>query len=121
MKDFKRSQRLGDQIKRDVATIVLNLFQDKGSHIPTITGVEVTDDLRYAKIFYTVMGDEERRAQAKESLARLSKRIQGELAHSLRVRRMPEISFHFDTSLEQGMRILTLLDELKSKDNDPKN
>jgi ribosome-binding factor A len=121
MKDFKRSQRLGDQIKRDVAILVLNLFQDKGANIPTVTAVEVTDDLRYAKVFYTVPGDDERRAQAKESLARLTGRIQSELAHSLRVRRMPEISFHFDTSLEQGMRILTLLDELKSKDNDPKN
>lgn len=121
MKNYKRSQRLADQIKRDVATIVLNLFQDKGSHIPTISAVEVTDDLRYAKVFYTVLGDDDTRAHTKESLTRLSGRIQGELAQVLRVRRMPEISFHFDTSLEQGMRILTILDQLKSEDHDATN
>ncbi len=115
MKSYKRSQRVADQIKRDASDVINGMLQDRGGPLVTISGVEVTDDLRYAKIFYTVLGDDEKRNEAKEIFKHSAGFIQSALAHRLRIRRMPEISLHYDKSLIEGMRVASLIDELTSK------
>jgi ribosome-binding factor A len=118
MKSFKRSKRVADQIKRDASEIIADMMQDRGSLMVTVSGVEVSDDLRYAKIFYTVLGDEDKRGQAEEIFGRSTGYIQGELARRLRLRRMPEISLQYDTSLVEGMRIASLIEDVMSKSDD---
>jgi ribosome-binding factor A len=121
MRAFKRSERLSDQIKRDVATIVLDIFRDRRGMIPTISGVELSHDLKYAKVFYTVLGNPEEQEAMQNALTRAAKRIQSELAHMLRVRRLPELSFHFDTSLENGLRITSIIDKLNAEQDERKD
>ena len=119
MKTFKRSQRIAEQVQRDAADVIAAMFRDRGDMLITVSGAEVTGDLRYAKIFYTVMGKgAEDLTRVQELLDQATGRIQAELAKRLRIRRMPEISLHFDKSLAQGLRVASLIDEVVSKKHD---
>lgn len=115
MKSFKRSQRVADQIRRDASDVINAMLQDRTGLLVTVSGVEVTDDLRNARIYYTVLGDEAARDQVRDIFDRSTGYIQSELAHRLRLRRMPEISLQYDKSLVEGMRVTSLIDELTSK------
>lgn len=115
MKSFKRSQRVADQIRRDASDVINAMLQDRAGLLVTVSGVEVTDDLRNAKIYYTVLGDEAARDQVRDIFDRSAGYIQSELAHRLRLRRMPEILLQYDKSLIEGMRVTSLIDELTSK------
>ncbi len=115
MRAFKRSQRIADQIQRDVAEIIAAMMQDRAGPMVTVSAAEVTDDLRYAKIFYTVLGDSDNLERVKSTLDRSTGHIQSELAHRLPLRRVPEISFHYDEALVKGMRIISLIDSVTPK------
>ncbi len=115
MRAFKRSQRVADQIKRDVSAVIADVLPDRPDLIVTVSSVEVTDDLRYAKIFYTVLGDEEKINEVAKIFSRATRHIQVELGHRIRMRRTPELTFVYDTSLIEGMRVVSLIDELTEK------
>lgn len=122
MKAFKRSKRVADQIRRDASEIISGMNRDSAGVMITISGVEVSDDLKYARVFYTVMGDDaEKIKKAEEFFGRASNRIQNQLAQKLHIRKMPELSFHFDKSLLEGLRITALIDEVMTKDNEQNN
>jgi len=118
MKSFKRSQRVADQMMRDASVIIQEMLQDKTGLMVTVSGVDVSNDLRHAKIYYTVLGDEEKREQAEKIFGRSTGYIQSELARRLRLRRMPEISLNYDTSLVEGMRMVSLIDDVISETED---
>lgn len=84
----------------------------------TFTDVEVSSDLRYATVYYSVLGDDAAKEQASAFLAGISKRVRGQIGNLLRIKHSPEIRFKFDPSTEHGMRIEQLLNELKQKDDD---
>jgi ribosome-binding factor A len=115
MKSFKRSQRVADQMKRDVAEIIGGMLQHKPGLFVTVTRVEVTDDLQSAKVFYTVLGDESRIQATQRVLDRGVRYIQAELTRRLRLRRMPEVSLRYDAELMEGLRITALIDEVVPK------
>jgi len=115
MKSFKRSKRVADQMKRDASEVIAAMLHDRVDLLVTVSGVEVSDDLRYAKIYYTVLGDDDKREQAEEIFTRSSKYIQTELAHRMRLRRMPEVTLHYDQSLVEGMRMVDLIDNIMKK------
>lgn len=115
MKSFKRSQRVADQMKRDASEVIATMLQDRGDLLVTVSGVKVSNDLRYAKIYYTVLGDEEKRDQAEKLFSRAARHIQTELAHRMRLRRMPEVTLHYDESLVEGMRMVNLIDDVMMK------
>lgn len=115
MKSFKRSQRLADQIKRDASEVISAMLRDRGDLMITVSGVEVTNDLRHARVFYTVLGDDVDKLKRSENFFKKSTGyIQGEIARRLRVRRAPEISLHYDKSLVEGLRITGLIDKVTS-------
>ena len=78
----------------------------------SVTHVEVSGDYRHAKIFVSVMGNEEERASTMKALKHATGFLRHELASRLTVRYMPEIVFRLDTSIEQGARILELIREV---------
>lgn len=117
MRGFKRSRRVADQLKRDAAEIIAEMLQDKPNMMVTVSDVVVTDDLRYAKIFYTVLGDDELVLKAQKLMTKATAHIQSELARRLHIRRLPEMSLHYDTSLVEGMRMTQLIDDVMSEDN----
>lgn len=103
---------------RDSSEIISMMLRDNTTMMVTVSGVDVTDDLKYAKIFYTVLSEnEEVLDKVKSIFDKSTGYIQSELAKRLRIRRLPEISLHYDQSLIEGLRVSALIDEVISKQN----
>lgn len=115
-----RHIRVGEEIKREVSAIVAKEVKDPRLGMLSITDVEVSRDLSFAKIYFSMLGSEEEREKTLEGLNRAKGFIRSELAKRIRVRHTPEISFHFDPSLEQGARMNALLKSLQSGEEGPK-
>ncbi|HER00491.1 MAG TPA: 30S ribosome-binding factor RbfA [candidate division Zixibacteria bacterium] len=118
MRDFSRKDRLSDQIKRETADILQNVLKDPGIGFVTITDVELTSDLRYAKVFYSVLGDESDKARSGKALTKSLGVIQSELARRLNIRKAPLISFHLDTSAEYGAKMEKLFKKIEEERNE---
>jgi ribosome-binding factor A len=109
----KRSERVADLIKMEIADILIKKLKDPRVGFVTVTGVDVTDDLRYAKIYISVMEDEGARKKTLAGLNSASSFIRSELGRRLVMRRIPELAFKIDNSLEQAAHIFEVLDKIK--------
>jgi ribosome-binding factor A len=118
MMRFKRSEKLGDLIREEVSQILIKELKDPRIGFATITKVHVSDDLREAKIYYSVFGDVREKVESYEGLQSAKGFIKRELGRRVRMKYMPEINFIFDDSLEYGSRIEELLRNLKDKDEE---
>lgn len=109
---FSRSQRVASLVHSNVAEILA--FQVKDPRVVgiTVTDVEVTGDLRDARVFYYVAGDESRRAEAQKALERAAGFVRRELGQRMQARVTPVLSFKFDGSMDYGARIESRLREL---------
>jgi ribosome-binding factor A len=112
MTPSQRAERVGDLIKREVSQIIQYELKDPGIGFVTITAVELSSDLRHAKIFYSVLGDEKAKEGSSSALKRACGFIQHEIGKKLRLKYTPEISFLFDPSVEYGARIETLITKI---------
>jgi len=109
---FQRKDRVGDLIKREIAHIIQYELKDPGIGFVTITAVEVSADLKHAKIFYTVLGNEDSKTKSASALRRASGFIQHEIGRKLRLKYTPEIFFQFDGSVEYGAHIEELIQKI---------
>ncbi|MBE3596057.1 MAG: 30S ribosome-binding factor RbfA [Hydrogenibacillus sp.] len=108
-----RPQRIAEQIKKELGVLLQQEVKDPRIGFVTVTGVEVTPDYEEAKVYVSIMGDEEEREQALEGLKRAQGFLRTELGRRIEVRHIPELIFKLDTSLDYGLRIDRLLSELK--------
>ena len=115
--EHKRADRIGDLILKELAEILLRKVKDPRVADITLTNVEVSPDLRHAKVYYSLLGDDEKRSKATVGLESARGFVKRELGKRLQLRRIPDISFFFDTSLEHGSHIDRLLAELKESDH----
>ena len=113
-----RANRVAEEIKREVTKLLLEEIKDPRIGFVTVTDVEVTPDIRYAKIFVSIYGDDEAKVQSLKALDNVKGLVRGELGKRMRLRYTPEISFKFDPSIEYGARIMKLLGEVKEAEND---
>jgi len=113
VKDFSRTDRLSSQISRELSGIFVNTIIPPSNLIISITEVELSRDLRYSKIYYSVYGDESAIENAEEFFKDNYKSIRKELAARIRVKFMPELKFLYDPSIEREQRISELLDRIK--------
>ena len=120
MRQFKRSKRVGSQMLRDVRNLLELECASNLSAMVTFTEVEITDDLRFATIYYSVLGNEDQKTETSRYFNKNRNRIQFKLGRMLNIKVIPEISFKFDPSIERGMRIEQLLNEI-SKEDEQKN
>lgn len=104
-----RTVRVAQDLKHHISEIVLKDVQDPRVKLVTITDVEMSPDLRHAKVFFSTIGDEKTRQQCYKGLVRASGFIKRELGKRIRLRYMPDITFHQDYSLEYGDKIERLL------------
>jgi len=116
--DSKRTQRVGEEIQKEISSLLLNGLKDPRIGFVTITSVHVTSDLSIAKVYFTVMGDEKARKDSEKGLKSSISFIRRELGKRLRLRHVPDIVFQFDTSLEYGNRIESILKELHTDGSD---
>ncbi len=114
MRQFNRSDRLAQQILRDVSVLLEEELAGLGAGLVTFTKVRLTDRLRLAQVFYSSLGDEEKKERVAGYLERHRGRIRKEVGKGLHIRHIPELVFKFDPSIEHGIRIEQLLSEIKS-------
>jgi len=104
---------VGDRIREEISDLLLRRVKDPRIGFVTITGVELSPNLRYAKVFYSVVGAEEDQKRAGQGLESAGGFIKRELARRLQLKFMPDIEFHYDSSLEYGDRMERLFKELQ--------
>ena len=110
-----RIDKINGEVMRELANIIRNL---KDSRIPLMTSVvkvSVTNDLRYAKAYISVMGDDETKKKAMEGLKSASGFIRREIGKKIDLRYTPEFIFELDDSIEHGARIEQLLNNLNKE------
>ena len=111
---FKRATRVADLIMADISDILLREIRDPRIKLVTITGVNLTDDLRFAKIFFVEMGKDTCDPQTKTALEKATGFLKRELGKRLRLRYVPDIIFVCDESFAYGSRIDKLLAEIQT-------
>jgi len=117
-RDFKRTDRVGDQIQRDLAQLIHREIKDPRLGMVTINHVKVAKDLGYADIYITVLalgGMDEAEATA-NSLAVLKNAagfLRAELSHKIKLRVMPQLRFHYDESVERGRHLASLIEKAR--------
>ena len=106
-----RTSRIADQIQREVAELVRTEVRDPRVGMVTLTAVELSRDQSHAKVFVTVLGPQSAAEEAQEGLQRAAGFLRSQLAHRLTIRKVPELHFAFDESVERGVRLSRLIDE----------
>ncbi|MDF1545103.1 MAG: 30S ribosome-binding factor RbfA [bacterium] len=118
---FKRSSRIGVQILRDISTMYDRELGEHLGGLITFTHVKVSDDLRYATVYYSFIGDGLELERVQNVLEAQAKRIRKEIGKGLNIRHIPEFTFKFDPSIKEGIRIEQLLNEIKQDDEQRRN
>ena len=113
-----RANRVAEEIKKEVTQMIRDEIKDPRVGFVTVTAVEVTPDIRYAKIFVSVYGEGEARANSLEALDKAKGLVRSEIGKRMRLRYAPEISFKFDPSIEHGAHIMKLLSEVKHSESE---
>ena len=116
-RDYPRSRRIAEQVQRELSDIVRLELKDPRVGMITITDVEVTQDQSHAKVFFTVLGDAERIADASAGLKHAAGFLRSELAHRMKLRVVPQLQFKHDESVERGMRLTQLIDDAIAQDS----
>jgi ribosome-binding factor A len=111
----KYEKRVNDLIRMHVCNLIERQINDPRVQGVTVTDVEVSPDTKYARVFYSLIGDDAQKAEVAEGLRSASGWLSRELGKRLRTRHTPHITFEFDESLERGDRMSRLLDELKAQ------
>jgi len=115
MLPYKRSQRVGDLIREEVADIIMYRLKDPRIGFVTVTGVEMTEDLKIARVFVSILKESDRE-QTLEILDEARSFIRSNLSKRLKMKYIPNIEFRMDTSIEYGYKIDGLLKKIKDHD-----
>ena len=110
---FRRTDRVGDLIRRELAHLVQTGLKDPRVGFVSITGVEVSPDLKLAKVYVSVYGTPEEEASSLEGLRSATGYVRSVLKRTLHLKRIPELVFHLDDSIAEGARINAALASLK--------
>ncbi|HZJ95341.1 MAG TPA: 30S ribosome-binding factor RbfA [Thiopseudomonas sp.] len=117
-KQYSRTQRIGDQIQRELAVMIPREVKDPRLGFVTLTGVDVTRDIGHAKVFFTVMGDNspELIANNVEVLNDAAGYLRMLLGKAMRLRSVPALHFHYDESISRGAHMSALIEKAVSAD-----
>ena len=114
-KEFSRSSRVVEQIKRELAELIRLELKDPRVKFVTINDVEITPDYAHAKVFFTVL-ESDKRAEIEAGLVRGAGFLRRELGKRVRIHTLPQLHFVYDASVEQGARMSKLIDEAVRSD-----
>ncbi len=117
MATSRRISRVAELIKREVSQMLLHGIKDDrvGAGMISVTDVDVSGDLQHAKIFVSIYGTAEAKAETMSGLKSATGYVRSELGARVRLRRTPEVVFVEDRSLERGNKVLSLLDQLSQE------
>jgi ribosome-binding factor A len=112
-----RQKRLGELLKQEISDLVLREIKDPRIGFVSITSVDLSADLRHAKILVSVLGSESERKSSLAGLRSAVGFIKRELGRRLRLKYLPDISIVYDNSIEEGNRIVSLIDSIVQKED----
>lgn len=118
MREFKRTDRVADQLQKELAVLIQREVKDPRLGMVTVSGVEVSRDLGYADVHVTLLG-EQTPERIKENLAVLKRAagfLRSQIARRIKLRHVPELRFHYDESVVRGQRLSSLIDEAVASD-----
>lgn len=115
-KDASRSRRVAEQIQRELAELIQLEVKDPRVGMVTLTGVDVTSDYSHAKVFFSLLGDQEHLQQALIGLNSAAGYLRSQVAHRMKLRIMPALHFVHDTSIAEGARLDKLISDAVAED-----
>ena len=110
-----RASRVGDQMQVELASLLTRNVHDPGIGFLTITRVNLSADLQQARVYYTTIGDDKAKRETARALQRATPFLRRQVGQRLRLKRVPELTFFYDESIEQGDRIERILQELQTE------
>lgn len=114
---FRRAVRVGDLLQREISTIIELELKDPRIGFLTITKVELGDDLKLARVYYTVLGNEHEKERSAEGLRSAKGFIKKLLGQRIRLKHLPDITFVFDESFVEDQHIQSILEKLKDEED----
>ncbi|ACL06418.1 30S ribosome-binding factor RbfA [Desulfatibacillum aliphaticivorans] len=117
MKSIGRQDRVAGRIQQELSALIQKRINDPRLEWATITGVKMTKDLKIARVYYCVFGEEEKKIKVGEAFQQAHGFIKRELAKKLGLRYMPELEFFFDESFDYGRKIESILREIGPLDS----
>lgn len=118
MQPSRRPQRLALQIQQEISLMISRDMKDRRVGFVTITGVQLSPDLRHAKVFVSLMGPEDEKEESLDALNHAAGWVRRELGQRIRTRFLPELVFLLDTSQDYGEHIDRLLDQIHEHDGE---
>lgn len=115
-----RPGRVGEQLKKELSQILQSELKDPRIGFLTVTGVDVTGDLQQAKIYISVLGDDQQKEDTLKGLGRATGFIRTEIGRRIRLRHTPELIFKFDESVDYGIHIEKLLQQVNQEGDSPR-
>jgi ribosome-binding factor A len=113
MATTRRQKRVGDMMQKELAELLMRDVRDPRLAGVSITEVHVSQDLSYAKIYFSLAGDEAVIAKALDALSGAAGFLRSYIAQQIDLRRVPEFSFVYDEAFERGQRVLDMLDQIE--------
>lgn len=110
---MSRAERVGELLKEEISRILLKKVSDPRIGFSSVTNVDVSPDLKSAKVFVSVYGTEKDKKETMRGLQSAKGFIQGEAGRALELRHTPALSFILDTSIEKGSRVLVIMSKLE--------
>jgi ribosome-binding factor A len=114
MAQGSRTERVADQIRSEIASMLAREVHDPGIGFVTITRVTVTADLQHARVSYTALGDDKARRSSARALERAAPFLRRQIGSRLRLKRVPDVEFVYDDSIAGQERIEQLLNEIRA-------
>ena len=119
-KEYARTQRVADYLQRELAALIQHEVRDPRVGMVSVTGVDVSRDLAYARVYYTVIGSDSSE-EAKESTAALNRAagfLRSQLSRDSNMRSVPQLRFYFDSSVGRGRDLEDLIRKAADADRD---
>lgn len=117
-KNSIKNVRINSEVQRALSELIrMGVKDPRVSSLTSVTDVEVAPDLKTAKVFVSVLGDEKKQKDTLEGLKSAMPYLRSQLAKSINLRNTPELRFQLDTSIEYGMHMSALINQVKSKDS----
>lgn len=120
MREFKRTDRVGDQLQKELAVLIQREVKDPRLGMVTVSGVTVSRDFGYADVYVTLLG-EDNPERVKENLKVLRQAggfLRSQIARRIKLRHVPELRFHYDESVVRGQRLSSLIEQAVSSDRE---
>jgi ribosome-binding factor A len=115
MAQGSRPERVGEEIRHEIGQLLTRDVHDPGIGFVTVTRVKMSPDLQQARVYYTLLGDERARKETEKALERVKPFLRRQIGARIRLRRVPELTFEFDRSVEYQDRVERLILEINEE------